>query len=278
VGSTLLFAGSAGAMVAVLALGVMLLVRDASREAALGQLRSGFVSGVSHELKTPLTLIRMYGEMLSDDPGAAEDERRHYCRIITRESERLTRLIDRVLGFSRLERGANGYRLERTDLMAVVRETRDDYERLLQQQGFVLHAQMSAVPPVDADPDAVREAIVNLLDNAAKYSGESREIGLHLFERTGEAVVEVRDHGVGIDRDLRPRLFEPYERGHHTGKGGYGLGLYLVKHVMTGHRGRVEVDSGPREGSRFRLVFPSATSTPVPATPSPSAAHGVQET
>ena len=257
-GGMLLFAGAIVAVIAVLMLGVVLLVRDASREASLARLRSGFVSGVSHELKTPLTLIRMYGEMLHDDPDAPADERQGYSRIITRESDRLTRLIDRVLDFSRAERGTRKYTLAPVDFAPMVEATIDEYAPFLQQKGFVVERRIGEVGPVSADADAVREAIVNLLDNAAKYSGDSREIAVRVSALPGEVVTEVRDRGIGIDEKTRACLFQPFARGDHgNGTGGYGLGLYLVKHIMDAHGGRVEVDTAPGEGSSFRLVFPA---------------------
>lgn len=260
-GAVWLFAGTTLAVLAVLLLGVVLLVRDASREASLARLRSGFVSGVSHELKTPLTLIRMYGEMLQDDPDAPADERQIYSGIITRESQRLTRLIDRVLDFSRAERGARKYRLALVSLAPVLQATLDEYVPYLEQKGFVLEQQLGEVAPVNADADAVREAIVNLLDNATKYSGDSRHITVRLVARVGEAVAEVRDRGIGLDDRTRAHLFKPFARGEHgDGTGGHGLGLYLVKHIMDAHAGRVEVDTAAGEGSCFRLVFPALSS------------------
>jgi len=260
-GGTWLFGGAILAVLAVLVLGVVLLVRDSSREAAMARLRSGFVSGVSHELKTPLTLIRMYGEMLHDDPDAPEDERQVYSGIIRRESERLTRLVDRVLDFSLAERGAKRYTLARVDLSQLVRDTIAEYGPFLEQKQFVIDPEIDDVGLVDADADAVREALVNLLDNAAKYSGDSRRIAVRVGARPGVVVAEVRDRGIGIDDVARANLFLPFHRGAlHDVTGGHGLGLYLVKQIMGAHGGRVEVESVQGDGSTFRLVFPVASS------------------
>ena len=256
-GGTWLFAGATLAVLGVLVLGVVLLVRDASREAAMARLRSGFVSGVSHELKTPLTLIRMYGEMLDDDPDAPADERLVYSGIIRRESQRLTRLVDRVLDFSLAERGAKRYTLTPEDLAQLVRNTIAEYSPLLAQKDFDVEADIEDVGPIDADADAVREAIVNLLDNAAKYSGESRHISVRVGARPGAVTAEVRDRGIGMDDATRAHLFLPFRRGeHHDDTGGHGLGLYLVRQIMDAHGGSIEIESAPGHGSTVRLVFP----------------------
>jgi signal transduction histidine kinase len=112
------------------------------------------------------------------------------------------------------------------------------------------------LPAVTVDPLAVEQAVHNLLDNACKYSGEAREIELHVGRGDTHLTIEVRDHGVGIAPEEQARIFERFHRGRHDDRGGYGLGLYLVRHVMDAHGGRVEVESAPGAGSRFRLCFP----------------------
>ena len=255
---TLAIVGSTLAVLGVLVLGVILLMRDASRQLQLGQVRTDFVSGVSHELKTPLTLIRLYAETLSDSPQIEEKERREYYEIITRESERLTQLIERVLDFARIDRGQEQYRLSEGDLAAIVAHTVGPYAAYLRRRGFTVEADLAAdLPPVRFDPDAVTQAVVNLLDNAAKYSGDAKFVGVQLRTDHERVVFEVEDRGVGIATAEQPKIFEQFYRsGGSSGKGGYGLGLFLVKHVMDAHGGQIELESEIGRGSCFRLLFP----------------------
>jgi signal transduction histidine kinase len=252
------FTGATLFVLCVLVLGVVLLLRDVWRQLALARLRADLVSSVSHELKTPLTLIRLYGETLVHGPSFTEEERQGFYEIIARESERLTHLIERVLDFSRIDRGEKEYRLVLGDLAPVVGRTVEPYRRYLAQQGFSVETEMAeSLPPVRLDPDAVSQAVLNLLDNAAKYSGPSKFVAVRLYADPNNLVLEVEDRGLGIALEERDKIFEQFYRGSRsTAKGGYGLGLFLVKHIMDAHGGRIELDSEPGRGSRFRLLFP----------------------
>jgi len=254
------FAGSTLLTLGVLAIGVLLLGRDAARQQETNRLRADLVSGVSHELKTPLTLIRVCAETLASEPVPQDADRQRFCGVITRETDRLTTLIDRVLSFSRVDRGERIYHLVLGPIDEVVRETLGYYGEYLRRRGFTLREWLEPdLPDVAHDRDAVAEALVNLLDNASKYSGDSREISVALSRRDGAVVLEVADQGVGIDPADHARIFDRFYRSGQTlGKGGYGLGLFLVKHSVEAHGGRVELESAPGSGSRFRLVFPAA--------------------
>lgn len=255
-----LFATAIGLVLCVLVLGLFVVVRDASRERKLGQLRSDLVSGVSHELKTPLTLIRLYAETLLHGGQHTEEERQGFHRIILREGERLSHLVDKVLHFARIQRRQREYFLEEGDLAAVVADTVDAYEEYLTRRGFnVVNDLETELPPVKFDAGAVSQAVVNLVDNAVKYSRDEKHVRLRLYREQSFVVFEVEDHGVGIPAEDRERIFEQFYRGNgsETG-GGYGLGLFLVAHIMEAHGGRVWVESEPKRGSTFRLVFPIA--------------------
>jgi signal transduction histidine kinase len=260
----IVFTGATFFVLGVLVLGIVLLLRDVWRQLALARLRADLVSSVSHELKTPLTLIRLYGETLVHGPSFTEEERHGFYEIIARESERLTHLIERVLDFSRIDRGEKEYRLMLGDLASLVGHTLEPYRRYLAQQGFSVEAELApSLPPVRFDSDAVSQAVLNLLDNAAKYSGPSRFVAVRLYAAARNVVLEVEDHGSGIAPEERDKIFEQFYRGSRsTAKGGYGLGLFLVKHIMDAHGGTIELDSEPGRGSRFRLFFP------IPCTPS----------
>ena len=237
---------------------------EATRRLEEAQTRQAdFVSGVSHALKTPLTLIRLYGETLHQGDGFSDDDRQSYAEIITRESERLTRLIERVLDFSRVDRGDKRYQIEPGDLAAVVRQALGIAVRHLKQQGFVVELDITPLAPARFDPDAVVDAVLNLVDNAAKYSGEEKYVGIRLRPEDDRIVCEVEDHGAGISAAEREHLFRKFHRGRDAaGKGGYGLGLFLVKHIMDAHGGAIEVDSDVGRGSRFRLIFPAGDAPP----------------
>jgi signal transduction histidine kinase len=251
--------GSAIAVVLLLlTAGLLLLLRDISRETRINRVRSDFVSGVSHELKTPITLIRLYSETLLGGARFSDLERTDFYRIIARESERLGRLVDRILTFSRVERGAQIYNFEEADPAPVISRILKDYREYLERAGFRLEQSLlETVPAVRFDSAALSQAIVNLLDNAVKYSGDSRDIAVRLLTRENQVVFEVEDHGLGIPESEQLKVFERFYRSPNgSGKGGYGLGLFMVQHIMTAHGGRAEVESQAGRGSRFRLILP----------------------
>lgn len=246
-------------VLALLLIGLVLMVRDLSREALANQLRADFVGSVSHELKTPITLIRLYGETLLDDEDFTPPQRREFYEIITRESERLGQLVDKVLNFARIERGEKQYRLQAGDMAPVIRRTVEAYEPYLKRRGFSVEAKMDAtLPLVRFDQDAVSQALVNLVDNAVKYSGEVKWIAVRAHGRTSSVVVDVEDRGIGVPHGEYDKIFQRFYRVKSApATGGYGLGLYLVRHIMDAHGGSVEIESEPGRGSRFSLVFPS---------------------
>ena len=241
----------------VLIMGIVLLARDVARETNLNQMRADLVSGVSHELKTPLSVIRVYAETIDDVSDATVQERRHFAQAIVQETDRLRRLIDDVVDFSRIQQGERSYRLTVGSLSDVVSRTVEQFRRYAELHGFTVSTEIAAVlPPVAFDALSVEQAVMNLLDNAAKYSGDSTFIAVRVYQSDGSVTIKVQDRGVGIPADEQPRIFERFTRGSHPDRGGYGLGLYLVRHIVQAHGGQVELSSAPGEGSRFRLLFP----------------------
>jgi len=220
--------------------------------------RADFVSGVSHELKTPLTLIRLYGETLLYADGFSDEGRRGFYHIITRESERLTHLVDNVLDFSRIDRGVKHYSFRDGDMAALVAETVEVYTGHLRRSGFTVVVDLADdLPPVRFDAAALAEVVLNLLDNAAKYSDGNKNISVTLKSGADKVLLEIRDQGTGISNSEREKIFEQFYRGTNAAeKGGYGLGLFLVKEIMNAHGGAIEVESEPGQGSTFRMIFP----------------------
>ena len=229
-------------------------------ELELAELKSTLVSNVSHELRTPLALIRLFSETLEMGRAPNPEKAKEFLRIINKESERLTHLIDNVLDLNRIEQGRKTYSMRPIDLAEVVRETLDAYQFQLQQQGFSVESRIADnVPPISADPDALTQALLNLIDNAIKYSSERKSLSVELERRDGEAFISVQDQGVGIPEREQDKIFDMFyrvERGLVHSVKGSGLGLSLVKHIVEAHGGRILVTSHPGEGSRFSIVLP----------------------
>ena len=249
-------------VLALAAFGAYLLWRDVRRELRVAELRSQFVSSVSHELKTPLTAIRMFAETLRMGRPAEPALRDEYLDIIVNESERLTRLLNNVLDFSRIESGRKTYQFAPHDLESIVRTAARAMQYPLARQGFELLVEVGeGIPPVRGDADALEQAILNLLANALKYSGDARKIELRLARDEAHAVISVRDWGIGIEPVDQRRIFDKFYRVARPENRlipGTGLGLTLVDHIVRSHHGLVGVDSTPGEGSTFRIHLPLA--------------------
>ena len=249
--------------------GGYLLWRDFNRDMKMAEERSHFIAGVSHELRTPLTAIRMYAETLAMGRATSPETAKQYIETILTEGERLSRLVDNVLDFAKIEQGKRLYRFRRCSLQEVVRTAVQTLERPLAEQGFAVKMEIDdAVPDLLADSDAMIRAVLNLLSNAMKYSGKSREIEVRLGVRRNLAVIRIRDHGFGLPETEQQQVFEKFYRAPQPeGQSvpGTGLGLTLVKHVAEEHGGGVEVKSKPGEGSTFSIVLPLARERDVKA-------------
>lgn len=237
-----------------------LLWRDIQRDLRLAEMRSQFVSSVTHELKTPLTAIRMFADTLRLDEEVDRQTRFEYLDTILHESQRLSRLVDNVLDFGKIERGKKTYRFQPVRLEEVVEEAARAAQYPLEQAGFALEVVTEPdLPRVAADSDALQQAILNLLTNALKYSGNSRRIGLRLDRKDGHARIHVVDQGVGIAPEEQERIFERFYRAptaENEHIPGTGLGLTIVAHIAKAHGGGVEVASRPGSGSSFTIRLP----------------------
>jgi len=237
--------------------GLVAIYRMVAVMVAFAERRSNFVAAVSHELKTPLTAIRMYGEMLRDGIVPSEAKRGEYYRHITAESERLSRLIDNVLEFSRLEKGNRSMTLAAGSIVPAVREAAELLRPHVEGNGFRLLVDCDEkTPPVRFERDALVQVLCNLGDNAVKYAADStpREIELRCRQEDGAVVIRVRDHGPGVPQRHLGKIFEPFYRGENEltrRTKGTGLGLALV-HSLCERMG-AEVTGSNLEGGGFEV-------------------------
>jgi len=244
--------------------GVVIVVIASVKEQRLAALKSDFVANVSHELKTPLSLVRMFGDMLLSGRVQTDDKRRQYLTIIVSESERLTALIENVLDFAKVERGKAPYEFAPGYLGEVVARAVEVYRYRAEREGMEVGLHIAdGLPPVSLDTRAVELAVINLLDNALKYAKDGGRVDVDVARDGRWVKVRVSDRGAGIDADERERIFERFVRGRRaddTRARGSGIGLALVKHIAESHGGRVRVESPVTEdgrGSVFEISLPA---------------------
>jgi signal transduction histidine kinase len=251
-----------GMVMLALAMAIGLAIHGAARQMRLSQMKSDFVSNVSHELRTPISSIRVFGEYMRLGRVKAPEKIREYGEYIETESRRLTQLINNILDFSRIESAEKKYRFADSDVTELVAETVSAFGVPLRERGFTItfEAPGTPLPPVSIDRDALGQAIVNLLDNAVKYSGERREIIVSVSSARDEVRIAIVDRGIGIAAREQKKIFDKFYRVAsglvHDVKGS-GLGLAIVRHVVHAHRGHVEIRSEPGQGSTFTIVLPA---------------------
>lgn len=248
-------------VVGELIIGVLLIFHVTTREIGLAQAKSAFVSNVSHELKTPLALIRLFAETLESGRVKNTEKAQEYYRIISSETRRLTQLINNILDFAAIEAGRKEYNFKPQDLSQTVSEVVQNYAYVLETNEFTLKTDFEKdLPPVTIDRDAICQAVLNLLNNAVKYSADEKHVEVNVERRNGSLAVEVTDHGVGIAPNEQNKIFDNFYRvgganDVHNVKGS-GLGLSLVKHIIEAHGGSVSVNSVLHRGSTFTILLP----------------------
>lgn len=247
----------------VVVAGVVALLLATAQERRLASLRAEFVANVSHELKTPLALVRMFGELLMTGRVASEEKRKDYLSIIVRESERLTALIENVLDFARVERGKAAYDFAPTEIASVVARAVDACRYRAETEGMRLETTIGeGIAEAVADERALQLALINLVENAIKYAPGTELVRVELApDGPAHVVIQVIDRGPGIDPDDRERIFERFYRGKRAGDRqvrGSGIGLSLVQHVVHAHGGEVTVHKTPGGGSTFAVRLPLA--------------------
>jgi two-component system phosphate regulon sensor histidine kinase PhoR len=256
------YAALVGFSLVAVAAGLAFMLRALRREAAAAALKADFVAGVSHELRTPLASIAYIGERLGAGRYRSEAEAREFLGMLQEETARLQELISGVLDFARMEDGRRVFKKDSLDLGEIARDAAGRFEGKARAHGFVVEKDLPEAPlPAHGDRPALIQAVMNLLDNALKYSGPSRRILLSAGGGPEGAWVKVRDFGIGVPPEEREKVFDRFHRAANApdraAGGGVGLGLALVKRIAAGHGARVWVDDAPGGGSVFTLLFPS---------------------
>ncbi len=248
--------GLVGSSFLIILIGMAFLIYAANKERRLNAMKSDFIANVSHELKTPLSVVRMFAEMLLTKRVRSDAKREQYLEMICRESERLTALIENVLDFSALERGKQTYDLKRADIGEVITRALDTFRYRVEREGVDVSLSLGEAPAMLLDEQAIMLAVINLLDNAMKY-GDGSPITLTTEQKRDFVQVRVRDHGPGIPQDAQRRVFERFYRssGHEDVRGS-GIGLSLVKHIAVAHGGRAFATNAEDGGAIVGFALP----------------------
>jgi signal transduction histidine kinase/tetratricopeptide (TPR) repeat protein len=244
----------------ILIFGLTLTVRAVSHELELARMKSDFVSTISHEFKSPLTSIRQIVEMLHAGRVPSEERRRQYYDVLLEQSERLSLLTENILNLARMEEGRKQFEFEKTDMAALLQEVVSYAQDRVRHEGFSIELEIKkGLPMIMLDRSAITQAITNLMDNAVKYSGESRRVIVSASDEGALLHIAVKDFGIGIRKEDRDRVFERFFRGGdeltRTVKGS-GLGLTLVREIVEAHQGTVYAVSEPGKGSTFLIRLP----------------------
>ena len=238
---------------------LLLKQEESERLRDLNETKSLFVSNVSHELKTPLTSIKMFAQILQETEMPI-DRKNEYLRIIEKEGDRLARLIDNILDYTKIEKGIMEYAFEKADINSILQETLNIMEYQLSRHNFKVRVSYWETDCfIYVDKDTVKEALINLLSNAIKYSRNNKSISIKTFIENNFACASIKDNGIGIPADYIKNIFEPFTRSRNFEKkkiDGTGIGLNIVKHIMDAHNGQIKIESEPGKGSCFTLLFP----------------------
>lgn len=244
----------------IILLGVWFLFVNIRKEIKLSQLKSDFVSNVSHEIRTPLSLIGIFAETLELHRVDTEEQKDEYYTIIRRETERLTKIVNSILNFSKMESHNNKFIFEKTNLNDILDEVLNTYQHELNNdKNECIIKKSDKLPELKFDRESIIEATINLIDNALKYCEEKCKLEISTGIKDNFVYLEVIDNGIGISKENQKKIFEKFYRVSHGNvhnTKGSGLGLSIVKNIMETHNGNVEVESKLGKGSKFRLLFP----------------------
>ncbi len=242
--------------------GVIVVLRDVSRERELDRMKTDFVSSVSHELRTPLTSIKAYIATILRDPDMPEQTRCEFLNTINDESDRLKNLIEGLLEISQIESRTIKLQWKPVDIAVAIRQVLPVLQPLADKKNIHLQADISdEAVELHADESRIRTMVTNLLDNAIKFTPEQGRVSVSVKRENQELLISVSDTGIGIPTDTLPRIFDRFYRVHHPDKQipGTGLGLAIVKEIVDIHAGRIEVESEPDKGTTFTILLPLKT-------------------
>ena len=244
----------------VLLIGAWVVYRYFRKEIKLTQIKSDFVSNVSHEIKTPLALINMYSETLEMGRISSEEKKMEYYRTINKEARRLSRMVNKILNFSKIESGKREYVFAQIGINEIVNRVISTYQHHFKNSNFTCKLNLAEnLPLINVDEEAIIDALNNLIDNAIKYSADIKVIEINTGIKDEMVYVEVKDSGIGIKEKDQALIFDKFYRvthgnlAHHAK--GSGIGLNIVKHIIDSHNGEVKVESSYGNGSRFTLFF-----------------------
>ncbi len=249
-----------GAVIVLIALGIVFILRDISREEQISVMKSEFIANVSHEIKTPIATIRTLAENLNEGWVTGEEKQKEYFHLIEREAERLTHLVENILDFSRIERAKKIYRMETTSIGDATKKAIERFRLLVNGHGVIIKENIeNDLPLLMLDSEAYEQVLLNLMDNAVKYSREDKVIEVSVRHQNDSIIIEVFDNGIGISKKDIEKIFEKFFRSTMPdGRKipGSGIGLTLVKDIVEAHGGKIEVESEIGRGSTFKLSFP----------------------
>jgi two-component system phosphate regulon sensor histidine kinase PhoR len=244
----------------VLILGVVLVFRNVKNEVQFAQNKADFVSNVSHEIRTPLALISMFAETLEMGRIKSEEKKQEYYSIISKEAQRLSGIVNKILNFSQMEANKKVLHPVLLNPESEIKDILKTYDFHLKNKGFEYDLKAEDNIQIKADKEAFVEVIINLIDNAMKYSSEKKLIEISVLRENGFCVVAVKDHGIGISKTDQKHIFDKFYRvssGNLAKSTGTGLGLTLVKQLMENQNGKISLSSELEKGSLFKLYFPS---------------------
>ncbi|HHE40003.1 MAG TPA: HAMP domain-containing histidine kinase, partial [Candidatus Cloacimonetes bacterium] len=248
-----------------LAFGLFFTLQIINKELLLSKMKSDFISTVSHEFKSPLTSIRQMSEMLFNERIRTESRKKEYYGIMLEQSERLSHLIDNILDFSKIEEGEKAFRFEKTSLKELIDRVQSLFQKSIANEGFSIFSSIpESLPELVIDKEAIQQVLYNLLDNAYKYSGNSKNIEILVESTRASVKISVKDFGIGIQRVDQHKVFDRFYRGGNEltrSVTGSGIGLTIVKKIVEAHHGTVSLDSTPGKGTTFQVTLPIGSKT-----------------
>lgn len=247
-------------LILILIFGVVLVTRTVAHELDILKIKSDFVSSVSHEFKTPLTSIKALTERLLNDKVKNPTKMKQYFSVISQDTDRLTRLVQNVLDFSKIEEGKKEYDLSKTNVAEWLSQTIKNFKKENVQRKVKIETQIpNNIPPLNIDKNAMTQAVINLLDNAIKFSPYKNRIEVIVEKRENTLNIKIKDYGIGIPQKELDKIFDKFYQGTNSIRysvKGTGLGLTLVKHTVEAHGGKISVESKEDRGSTFSLILP----------------------